>query len=155
MNFPIRWIRSGLGLLLAAQTAFLPALLTATPAAATEVIGVTVETLAKSSASWDGQALPAYPRGQPEITILRIRIPPGTRLPVHKHPVINAGVLTAGTLLVVSESGQSKRLNAGEGLIELVDAWHYGHNDGDDVAEILVIYAGGQGTPVTVPRPAR
>ena len=117
--------------------------------------GVKSEKLLATSSSWDGKAYPAYPAGQPHVTLLRITIPPHTSLDWHKHPVINAGVLTAGTLLVVSESGQSNRLNAGEGLIELVDAWHYGHNDGDDVAEILVIYAGEQGTPVTVPRPAQ
>src|SRR5262245_24309584 len=50
--------------------------------------------VAKATASWDGAALPAYPPGTPEITIVRIVVPPNTKLPVHKHPVINAGVLT-------------------------------------------------------------
>ena len=31
---------------------------------------INVEMLAKSSISWDGQALPDYPKGKPEITIL-------------------------------------------------------------------------------------
>ena len=49
---------------------------------------VKVETLAKTSESWNGQPLPNYLTGTPEITILRITIPPGTQLPLHKHPVM-------------------------------------------------------------------
>jgi hypothetical protein len=33
---------------------------------------VVVEQLAKSNQSWDGESLPEYPKGQPEVTILRI-----------------------------------------------------------------------------------
>ena len=53
----------------------------------------TVETrlLAKSSVSWDGQRLPEYPPGIPEISIVKVKIPPGSKLQFHKHPVINAG----------------------------------------------------------------
>jgi len=53
---------------------------------------VHVDVLAKTSLSRDGSRLPEYSKGTPEITILRIKIPPGVRLPLHKHPVINAGV---------------------------------------------------------------
>ena len=53
---------------------------------------VHVDVLAKTSLSWGGSRLPEYSKGTPEITILRIKIPPGVRLPLHKHPVINAGV---------------------------------------------------------------
>jgi hypothetical protein len=54
---------------------------------------VKTDVLAKNSVSWDGANLPDYAKGTPEITILRIKIPPKTQLPLHKHPVINAGVL--------------------------------------------------------------
>ena len=52
-------------------------------------LGVTIETLVKDSSQWDGKLLPSYPTTQPEITILRIIIPPKTILPMHIHPVIN------------------------------------------------------------------
>ncbi len=124
------------------------------PACAVEAVGVQVETLVKSDASWDGKALPAYPAERPKITILRIRIPPGARLPMHKHPVINAGVLLAGALTVVAENGQTLHLKAGDALIELVDTWHYGRNDGEVPAEIVVFYAGTETTQLSLPRPA-
>jgi hypothetical protein len=53
----------------------------------------TREKLTVSTEAWTGQKLPAYPSGQPEISILKITIPPGQRLPMHKHPVINAAVV--------------------------------------------------------------
>jgi quercetin dioxygenase-like cupin family protein len=112
-----------------------------------------VETLVHSGVSWDGQVLPAYPAGQPKITILRIRIPPGASLPVHKHPVINAGLLLSGSLTVVAESGQILHLKAGNALVELVDTWHFGRNDGDIPAEIVVFYAGTENSAISVPRP--
>ena len=42
-----------------------------------ESLGVNVTELKKSYAMWNGSPLPNYPDGQPEITILRIKIPKG------------------------------------------------------------------------------
>lgn len=111
---------------------------------------VEVQTLAKSTASWDGNLLPKFPSGQPEITILRITIPPKTSLPVHKHPVINAGVMLKGELTVLTEDGRRLHLKAGEPIVEVVDNWHYGRNEGSVPAEILVFYAGTEALPITV-----
>lgn len=112
-----------------------------------------VETLARTTHSWDGSALPAYPAGQPEVSILKIRIPAGAQLAVHHHPVINAGVLLEGELTVVSEAGDRLHLKAGDAIVELVDTPHYGRNDGSEDALIIVFYAGVVGTPVTVLSP--
>ncbi|MBA2116587.1 cupin domain-containing protein [Bremerella alba] len=108
-----------------------------------------VTVLAKSIDAWDGKPLPAYPKGQPEITILRIVIPAGEKTPLHLHTVINAGVLLRGELDVHMENGQTKRLKAGDSLIEVVEKPHWGANNGKDDAEIIVFYAGVQGEKVT------
>lgn len=117
---------------------------------AQEENAVKTDVLAKDSISWDGADLPEYPEGRPEITILKIKIPPKTKLPLHKHPVINAGVLLKGTLTVVTEKDEKLYLKAGDSIIEVVEKWHYGINEGNEFAEIMVFYAGVQGTPVTV-----
>lgn len=108
-----------------------------------------VTTLAKSTKSWDGEPLPAYPAGQPQITILRIIIPAGEKTPLHTHGVINAGVLLSGELVVHMENGKSLTLKAGDSLIELVNKPHWGQNDGKADAEILVFYAGVEGKGIT------
>ena len=112
--------------------------------------GARVETLSRSTLSWDGNPLPEYPRGRPEITVLRITIPPGTVLPMHRHPVINAGVMTRGELTVTTTSGNVLHLSEGQSLIEVVDTWHFGKNEGTTPAEIIVFYAGVEGEPVTL-----
>jgi quercetin dioxygenase-like cupin family protein len=129
-----------LGLLIAANTS------------AREDPGIQVQVLAKSGSSWDGSALPNYPQGTPEISILKIAIPPGMRLPTHEHPVINAGYLLSGRLKVVTEDGHTLVLNAGDSLVEVVEKWHYGINEGTEPAVILVFYAGVVDTPISVKR---
>lgn len=110
----------------------------------------TVNELVKATQSWDGTPLPAYPVGTAEITVLRITIPPGTRLPLHRHPVINAGVLVRGQLTVVTKEGKTLRMKAGDPIIEVVDTWHYGKNEGPDPAEIIIFYAGTPDQPLSI-----
>lgn len=42
-----------------------------------EPAGVTVRTLVQSTQASNGTRLPAYSSGQPEVTVLRITMPPG------------------------------------------------------------------------------
>lgn len=116
---------------------------------ADEVNAVQVAVLAKTGLSWDGGRLPDYSKGTPEVTILRIKIPPGIQLPLHNHPVINAGVLLSGELTVVTEDNRTLHLKAGDPIVEVVNTWHYGKNEGNAMAEILVFYAGVLDTPIT------
>ncbi|MDA3807893.1 MAG: cupin domain-containing protein [Thiomicrorhabdus sp.] len=117
---------------------------------AQELNTVKVEVLAKTGASWDGRDLPNYTKGKPEITILRIKIPPKVELPLHEHPVINAGVLLTGELTVVTKDRETLHLKAGDSIVEVVDKWHSGKNEGNETAEIIVFYVGIQGTPITI-----
>jgi quercetin dioxygenase-like cupin family protein len=111
---------------------------------------VQVDVLVKTSTSWNGSRLPAYEKGEPEITIQRITIPPKVQLPLHKHPVINAGVLLKGKLTVVTKTGEILHLKAGDPIVEIVNQWHYGKNEGSEPAEIIVFYAGAVGEPITI-----
>lgn len=105
--------------------------------------------LSSSSQSWDGVELPAYPSGKPKISILHITIPPKERLALHKHPIINAGVLIKGELKVVKPNGETLSLKQGEAIIELVNSEHYGVNEGEVDAEIIVFYAGDEHSPLS------
>ncbi len=103
---------------------------------------VTSQVVVESTLSWDNSPLPAYPVGTPKVTLLRISIPAGAKLALHKHPIINVGLLTKGELTVTSETGQTLQLKAGDGIVELVNTYHYGENRGTQPAEIVVFYAG-------------
>ena len=107
-------------------------------------------TLIEASKSWNGEDLPDYPEGKPKITILKITIPPHSKLSIHKHLVINAGILTKGQLTVVDERNNTLHLEAGDALVELVNTCHYGENTGSIPAEIVVFYAGTEDLPITI-----
>ena len=111
---------------------------------------IVVQELVKTNRSWDGELLRAYPSGQPQVTIRRITIPAGARLETHSHPVINAGVLMSGQLTVVTVDGKTLHLNAGDPIVEVVNTWHYGINQGKVPAEIFIFYAGAVDAPITV-----
>ena len=104
-----------------------------------------VEKLVQTQQSWDGSTLPAYAAGQPEVTVLRITIPPGATLDWHRHPVINVGYMLAGSLTVEKDNGQTTTIRTGDVLPEVVSARHRGFNPGAEPAVILVFYAGTPG----------
>ena len=112
--------------------------------------GVKVEKLAESDSSWDGAKLPAYPTEAPQISVVKVTIPPHSKLKWHKHPSMNAGYMISGEIIVTSEDGQTRVVKAGEGLIETVNTWHYGRNDGDVPAEIVVVYSGVKDRPLAI-----
>ena len=109
-----------------------------------------VQKLLQTTKSWNGTDLPDYPDGKPEISILKVSIPPYSELALHKHQVINAGVLVAGELTVITESKDTLRMKTGDALSEVIDTWHYGVNEGDEPAEIIVFYVGTPGTPLSI-----
>ncbi|CAH1592472.1 cupin domain-containing protein [Vibrio rotiferianus] len=111
---------------------------------------VEAEVMLKTTTSWDGAELPSYPQGQPEVTIVKITLPKGVQLPMHQHPVINAGIVLKGEITVTKKSGEKIILKAGDAIAEVVEQWHFGANTGDDPAEIIVFYAGVKNEPITV-----
>lgn len=111
--------------------------------------GIEVSELARTERSWDGNPLPPYPNGRPEVRILSITVPPGEKLAVHRHPVINAGVLLSGHLRVHTLDGEVLDLKAGEAIVEVVGTWHWGESLGDTPAHIVVFYAGEVDLPIT------
>lgn len=108
------------------------------------------ELLTESYLAWNGDSLPAYPNGKPKISIVKVTIPPHSELPHHYHPVINAGILLTGELTVVDVKGNVLEMKAGDPIIEVVNTIHYGKNNGDIPAEIVVFYAGVEGMEIVV-----
>lgn len=125
------------------------ALLVCTAACTAATTSVSVETLLKAGASWDGTPYERYPDAAPELTVLRITIPPRTALPWHRHPMPNAAYVVSGELLVEKrDGGQTIRLVAGDVLPEMVNGVHRGVT-GDVPVVLIVFYAGARGLPVS------
>jgi quercetin dioxygenase-like cupin family protein len=105
--------------------------------------------LLKSTSSWEGTPYKSYPNGQPELTVLNIKIPANSALNWHQHPVPNAAYVLSGQLEVQTKEGdKSIHLKAGDVLPEMVDILHRGKT-GDSPVELIVFYAGTPGTPLS------
>ncbi|MFT4437059.1 cupin domain-containing protein [Caballeronia sp. 15715] len=83
--------------------------------------------LMRTERSWDGTLYKGYPAGQPQLTVLKIIIPPHTTLPWHTHSMPNAAYVPSGDLHVDSRDGRHKTtLHAGDVLPEMVGSSHRG-----------------------------
>jgi quercetin dioxygenase-like cupin family protein len=103
--------------------------------------------LLQTDHSWDGVKYESYPAGQPELTVLKINIPPHTALPWHTHPMPNAAYVVSGTLHVESKDGKHKTtLKAGDVLPEMVGSEHRGYTE-DEAVQLIVFYAGVKDMP--------
>ncbi|MBO6524225.1 MAG: cupin domain-containing protein [Balneolaceae bacterium] len=111
---------------------------------------VKVEVLSKTSSSWDGAEIEAYPSGKPEITISRITMPVGFELPVHKHTTPLGGMILEGELTVTKENGESKVFKAGDPIVEVMNTWHAGKNTGEVPTVLIAFYIGEQDTPLSI-----
>lgn len=116
---------------------------------AQETNSIKVEKLLETEYSWDGKKYMAYPDGTPQLTMLKITIPPNSKLPWHKHAIPSAGYLLNGVLMVEKKlNKETRKLVAGDSIAEMVNDVHRGYT-GDEGATILVFYAGKKGMPLS------
>jgi quercetin dioxygenase-like cupin family protein len=105
--------------------------------------------LLQSSSSWDGKPYTAYPAGRPELSVLKITIPPHTQLKWHTHPMPNAAYILSGELTAErQEDGKKQHFGAGEVVPEMVDALHRGVTE-DAPVTLIVFYTGTEGMPLS------
>jgi quercetin dioxygenase-like cupin family protein len=112
------------------------------------------EVLLRSSSSWDGEPYKSYPSRTPELSILKITLPPHSKLEWHSHPIPSAAYIVAGELTLERKTDGKKQLfTAGQAVSETVDTLHRGVV-GNQPVVLIVFYAGGLGVPLTeAPRP--
>ena len=109
------------------------------------------EVLLHANQSWNGKAYTQYPVGQPELTMIRLRIPAHSALPWHTHPFPNAGYVLSGELTIQDrDSGKSHTFHAGEAFAESVDDVHRGVA-GDAPTVLILTYSGAGDTPISKP----
>ena len=109
-----------------------------------------VETLLVTSNSWDGEQIGWYPYGSPEVSILKITVPSGVKLAVHKHPIPLVAYMLSGELSVQTENGDKAVFKAGDPIVEVVDTWHFGQSTGEEDAVLVAFYMGVTRLPNTI-----
>ncbi|MGY2293592.1 cupin domain-containing protein [Pseudomonas sp. SDO5511_1_S431] len=101
--------------------------------------------------SWDGVPLTDYPRAQPELSVIKVEIPPHTSLDWHTHTIPSVGYLIKGSLTLINKvTGEQVIAREGGALAETLNSVHKGVS-GDTGATLIVFYAGTKGTPLSVP----
>ena len=117
---------------------------------ATEVVSTE---LLRTTQSWNGEDLPDYPQGKPELVAVKYVIPAGQKLGWHHHDAMNHGVLVQGELTIIGLDGQTKTMHAGEVVVEMVDSIHHGENRGTEPVVLYMFYISQKGLPLSVPHP--
>jgi quercetin dioxygenase-like cupin family protein len=111
---------------------------------------IKVEQILQTTQSWDASPYTNYPTGQPQVTVLRITIPPNTALHWHRHPIISVAYVLSGHLTLEKKAtGERTILQAGQAVAETVQTTHRGFTT-DEPVQLIVFYAGQVGLPLTV-----
>jgi quercetin dioxygenase-like cupin family protein len=111
---------------------------------------IEVQQILQTTQSWDGTDYQSYPTGQPQLTVLRIKVPPNTALHWHHHPVISVGYVLSGELTLEKKAtGERTIVHPGQALAETVQTTHRGFTTNEPV-ELVVFYAGQVGVPITI-----
>jgi quercetin dioxygenase-like cupin family protein len=109
------------------------------------------EILLQTTESWNGKPYTHYPKGQPQLTTIKLTIAPHTALPWHTHPFPNVVYVLSGTLTLHDKaSGKTQVVHQGQAVGESVDDVHRGES-GDEPTVLLITYAGTPGVPTSVP----
>lgn len=76
----------------------------------------------------------------PEIRTLMYEAKPKEVFPLHKHPYLRMLHVVEGEIDIIdSASHEIRKVRAGTSLIESVERWHYGENNGSGPLKVLVI----------------
>jgi quercetin dioxygenase-like cupin family protein len=115
-------------------------LLAGAPAQAQDAAAqVTTTRLFSATTTAAGQPI-TLPKDNVEVLVWMYVIPVGARLPVHKHPSARYAYVLAGSLRVAdADNIRSWDYKAGDFIVEMIDAWHYGTNTGSEPVRLLVI----------------
>ncbi|MBV8634227.1 MAG: cupin domain-containing protein [Burkholderiaceae bacterium] len=94
-----------------------------------------------------GQAI-EYPKtDKPEVTMLKVTLPPGSETGWHTHPFAGFAYVISGTLTLDVEGGKTFEYGPGAAYGEVVNTLHNGKNLGKEPVELLVVFNGEAGKP--------
>ena len=124
-------------------------LLAAVPAGAEEPAVIKVTKLLTTDATVTGQKL-VLPSRDPQLIASIFEIPPGARLPRHKHPYARYAYVLDGDLTVDYGKAGPQHFHKGDFIVEAIGTWHFGMNSGTTPVRLLVIDQVEKGQPATV-----
>jgi quercetin dioxygenase-like cupin family protein len=113
-------------------------LLLAAPLSA-QAEGVKIDPVSKTDVTSSGQPI-VLPGGHVNVVTSTYEIPPGAKLPVHKHNYPRYGYMMSGQLRITNiATGKSTTFNPGDFIVESLGQWHKAESTGTDPVKLLVI----------------
>lgn len=92
-----------------------------------------------------------YPKtDNPEISIVKVVIPPGVETGWHKHPVHGFAVILQGELNIKRRDGESLTYRAGDAFAEMTHEVHRGKNVSDEPVELIMFIMGEKGLSFSI-----
>lgn len=111
---------------------------------------VTSTQILQTETTWNGKDIEYPVPGSEEITALQIEFAPRAETDWHRHPVPSLAYIISGELeVILKESGETKIFKKGDAFAEVVNAWHYGKNIGEEPVKLIVFYVGAKGVQLT------
>lgn len=109
--------------------------------------GVTSKLLKQTTVTANGQKI-SYPvTDKAEVTALVVEIAPGAETGWHKHSIPVYAYMLSGVLEVQVEGGKPLIYKTGDAIIEVVNTFHTGKNNGTVPVQLAVFYTGIAGQP--------
>lgn len=112
--------------------------------------GVQAKVILKTNTTGNGAPITYLKTDRPEITAMTVDIAPGAQTGWHSHSVPVYAYVMSGCLTVNIEGNISRKFNAGDVIIEVVNARHNGINNGKDPVKLIVFYTGAEDIPSVV-----
>ena len=79
------------------------------------------------------------PGGRLQLVVSTYDIPPGAKLPLHKHPDQRYAYVVEGDSTVTQVGGGPRVYHAGEFVAESVNRWHFGENAATTNLRLIVV----------------
>lgn len=109
--------------------------------------GVQAKVVLKTTTTGNGDPIAYLKTDEPEITAMTVDIAPGAQTGWHSHSVPVYAYVISGSLTVNIEGNTSRRFNAGDVIIEVVNTRHNGVNTGKTPVKLIVFYTGAKDMP--------
>ena len=114
--------------------------------------GLNIKELLRTDTTSIGQKIIYPDLADPEVTMLKITIPPGKSTGWHKHNIPVFAYVVKGVLTVELEDHQIKKFKEESTFAEVRDTYHNGSNMEDTDLVLIAIYMGGKGQKLSIPK---
>jgi len=114
--------------------------------------GLNIKELLRTDTTSIGQKITYPDFADPEVTMLKITIPPGKSTGWHKHNIPVFAYVVKGVLTVELEDHQIKKFKEESTFAEVRNTYHNGTNKEDSDLVLIAIYMGGKEQKLSIPK---